>query len=77
MTHDPKNTKNVKTNVTFFKEKFWENILTFLKKIQLQHLDFGQKMADFTRFWKICKNFKFGSVASVKYGSFFPPWPNM
>ena len=33
----------------FFAEKFWENVLTYF---QLKFLDFGQKPADCTRFYK-------------------------
>ena len=43
-------------NLTFFAEKFWENILTYFQKFSAKILDFGQKKkkkpAHFTRFWK-------------------------
>ena len=35
-----------------FGEKFLENILMYFQKFSAKILDFGQKMADFTRFWK-------------------------
>ena len=50
-----KNTQILKKNLSFFAEKFWENILTYF---QPKYLDFGQKTADFTRFLKnYSKNF--------------------
>ena len=60
-------------NLTVFEEKFRENILT---NFQLKFLDFGQKRADFTTFWKNLKTkksakTKSGSVAPVKHGFFF------
>ena len=38
--------KNFEKKLTFFAEKFWENILTYFKNFQLKFLDFVQKMAD-------------------------------
>ena len=46
-------TQEFRKNQTFFAEKFWENILTYLNKnFKPNFLDFGQKKAEFTRFWK-------------------------
>ena len=46
--------KNKKQNkkLTFFAEKFGKIFWLIFKNFQLKFLDFGQKMADFTRFWK-------------------------
>ena len=71
---DPKNTNlKKKKKLTYFAEKFWENILTFFKNFQLNFLDIGHRwliLQDFgknvERKKKICQNGKFGSVTSVK-----------
>ena len=44
-------------NLTILQKKFWGTILIF-KNFKLKYLDFGQKMADFTRFWKNLKKKK-------------------
>ena len=51
----PKNMKisKKKKNQTFLAEKNWENVLTYFQTFSAKpFLDCGQKMADFTRFWK-------------------------
>ena len=73
----PKFQKNKKKNRNFFcRKNFRKTFGLSFKNIQLKYLDFGQKTADFTRFWKnfflkICQNGKFGLVAPVKI-FFFP-----
>ena len=62
--HFQQKKKKKKKNQTFFVNKFLENILTF-KNFQPKFLDFGQRMADFTRFWK-----NFGEKKSAKMGKF-------
>ena len=52
MTLQPQTFQKKKKNLTFFAEKFWENTLTYFQKFSAKLLDFCQKMADFTRFWK-------------------------
>ena len=42
-----------KKNLTYFAENFWENILSYFQNLSAEfYLDFGQKKANFTRFWK-------------------------
>ena len=51
--NDPKNTKILKTNQTFFAKKIFGKTFWFIFQPKL--LNFGQTMADFTRFCKIRK----------------------
>ena len=52
--NDPKNMNISKKNLTFFAEKFWENILTYFQKVSAKMFRFLSKNG---WFYKILEKF--------------------